>query len=526
MRGTDRADAGAVRPRLLYTWRATTAVRVFGLALAAGIVLSDDQAGVSWPLLAALVVIASAGAALDWTPELGRTSWTAAAEILLAALMLASAGASPGLYAYLAVPPVLTGVRHGLVATFNVTLVGALGVLAAVAAAAGSDPRPELTAAGPWLLSGLGAGALTSWQSRSLRDQDARRAPYQAAHQLMERIHQLASTGNLGLDSASLATDLDDAMRRTTSCARATVFVVEPDETIRPLNGGDDVERLALEMRLPSSDRTPGAAVVPLRGARQTLGYCVLVGVPRWTRELEERALEVADEFAVRLDTAVLFDDVRTLATSEERNRIAREMHDGVAQKIVGLGYIVDEIESISDQGPTRELVSALRDEITRLVSEIRFSIFDLRLEVTDGRLAASLADYAREVSHAVGLRVHLSLEESGPPLPPRTATEVLRVAQEAIGNARKHARARNLWVRLDSDGSDLSLEVSDDGIGNAGPREHHWGLQGMHERADCIGAELDITPRPGGGTVVTLRSTKTAPQEGETAHGHHRATG
>ncbi len=266
--------------------------------------------------------------------------------------------------------------------------------------------------------------------------------------------------------------------------------------------------------------------MVPLRGARQTLGYCVLVGVPRWTPELDERALEVADEFAVRLDTAVLFDDIRLLATSEERNRIAREMHDGVAQEIVGLGYIVDEIESISDHDQTRELASELRAEITRLVSEIRFSIFDLRHEVTDGRLAASLADYSREVSHASGLRVHLSLAESGPPLPPRVATEVLRVAQEAIGNVRKHARAGNLWVSLDSDGSVLRMEVADDGVGSAEPREHHWGLQGMRERADGVGAHLEVAPRPGGGTVVTLRSPANVSPEGEIAHGHHRATG
>jgi signal transduction histidine kinase len=263
-----------------------------------------------------------------------------------------------------------------------------------------------------------------------------------------------------------------------------------------------------------------------LRGAQQTLGYCVLVGVPRWTHELDERALEVADEFAVRLDTAVLFDDVRALATAEERNRIAREMHDGVAQEIVGLGFLVDEIESVSDQTQTRELVTTLRSEITRLVSEIRFSIFDLRHEVTDGRLSASLADYTREVSHATGLRVHLSLAESGPPLSPRHATEVLRVAQEAIGNVRKHARADNLWVSLDSDGAVLHLEVADDGVGNAGPRDRHWGLQGMRERAHGVGAALDVAPRPGGGTVVTLRSPATAPHEGENAHGHHRATG
>ena len=73
-----RGDGAGVRVHLDYTWRVTTAIRVFGLALATGIVLSDEQTGISWPLLAALMVIASAGAALDWTPELGRTSWTAA----------------------------------------------------------------------------------------------------------------------------------------------------------------------------------------------------------------------------------------------------------------------------------------------------------------------------------------------------------------------------------------------------------------------------------------------------------------
>ncbi len=272
----------------------------------------------------------------------------------------------------------------------------------------------------------------------------------------MARIHQLASSGNVGLNSASLAMELDTAMRQATGGARSTIFVAEPDLTLRPLNGGDDVDRMAQEIEIPDSDRTPGAAVVPLRGVQQVLGYCVVVGVPRWTPELEERARDVADEFAVRLDTAVLFDEVRSLATAEERNRIAREMHDGVAQEIVGLGYIVDEIESISDQEQTRELASALRSEITRLVSEIRFSIFDLRHEVSDGRLSSSLADYAREVGHSTGLRVHLSLAESGPPLPSRTATEVLRVAQEAIGNVRKHSRADNMWVVLDSDGSRL----------------------------------------------------------------------
>ena len=525
MTPTVTQDAGVSRPAL-QSWRTTTAVRVFALSLATGTVLSQDMLVESAPMLVVLGLVASVSSLLEWMTRNRPTHWHAVGEAVAVTMLLVSTHSTGALSAYLAVAPIAAGVRHGLVTTLNVTLVSGLTAAASVAADPQDNALSRLGETLPWLVIGLGVGLLASWQSRSTRDQAARQAPYAAAHHLMARIHHLASSGNLGLNSASLAMDLDTAMRRATGGARSTIFVAEPDHTLRALNGGEDVDRMAQEIEIPDSDRTPGAAVVPLRGVQQVLGYCVVVGVPRWTPELDERAQEVADEFAVRLDTAVLFDEVRTLATSEERNRIAREMHDGVAQEIVGLGYIVDEIESISDQEQTRELAAALRAEITRLVSEIRFSIFDLRHEVSDGRLSSSLADYAREVGHATGLRVHLSLAESGPPLPARTATEVLRVAQEAIGNVRKHARADNLWVMLDSDGSRLTLEIRDDGVGNAEPREHHWGLQTMRERARTVGADLDVTTRTDGGTVVSLRSPGAAPHEGETAHGHHRATG
>ncbi|GAA1450126.1 hypothetical protein GCM10009641_81880 [Mycobacterium cookii] len=522
MTPTVTQEASAPTPALT-AWRTTTAVRVFALALATGTALSNGVFVQSAPIIVVLALAAAVTSLLEWMNRNRPVHWHAVAEAVAVTALLVAARSTSDLGAYLAVPAIAAGVRHGLVTTLNVTLVSTLTVAATVAADPASDALRRSGEAVLWLAIGIGVGLLASLQSRATRTMAARQAPYAAAHRLMARIHRLASSGNLGLDSAALASDLEAAMRRATGCARSTVFVVDPDETLRPLNGRDDVARLAAEIELPERERTPGAAVVPLRGSQQVLGYCVLVGVPRWTPELDQRAVEVADEFALRLDTAVLFDEVRALATSEERNRIAREMHDGVAQEIVGLGYIVDEIESVSDQEHTRELASALRAEITRLVSEIRFSIFDLRHEVTDGRLAASLADYTREVSHATGLRVHLSLAESGPPLPPRTATEVLRVAQEAIGNVRKHAQADNLWVTLDSDGSSLRLEVADDGVGNAGPREHHWGLQTMRERAVGVGAQLDVAPRPDGGTVVSLRSP-TAPPEGEIAHGHHRA--
>lgn len=510
----------------LQSWRTTTAVRIFALALATGTILSDGRFVQSAPMLVVLTLVAAATSLLAWITRNRPMHWHAVGEAITVATLIVATQSTPDLGAYLAVPHIAAGIRHGPVTALNVTLVSVLSVAATVATDPARDAWARVGDTVPWLVIGLGVGLLAGWQSRSARDTTARQAPYATAHQLMARIHRLAASGTLGLDTASLVTDLDDAMRAATGAARSTVFIIDPDATLRALNGGEDVDRMAHEIGLRHSERTPGAAVVPLRGANQVLGYCVMVGVPRWTTELEDRAMDVADEFAVRLDTAVLFDDVRSLAASDERNRIAREMHDGVAQEIVGLGYLVDEIESISSHEQTRELAVALRAEITRLVSEIRFSIFDLRHQVTDGRLSGSLADYARAVGEGAGMRVHLSLAESGPPLPPRSATEVLRIAQEAISNVRKHARATNLWVRLDSDGTSLALAISDDGVGNAGPRDHHWGLQTMRERALLVGADLDVAPRPGGGTVVTVHSPASEQHEGETSHGHHRATG
>ena len=505
MRLRTSVDPAAARGGLLYTWRVTTAIRVFAVALASGIVLSDDRAGASGPLLAALAVIAGASMVLEWTPVTTRAVWIPMAEMLLAALMLASADASPGLYAYLVAPPVVAGVRHGTVSTVNVAFVGAMALLAAVAASPSPEPQPALVGAGPWVLSGLGAGLLASWQSRSIRTEEARLAPHEAAHQLMARLHRLTSSGSLGLDASSLATDIDTAMQRATGCARTTIFVADPGDALRPLNGGEDVGRLALETQIPEAERTPGAAVIPLRGAHQTLGYCVLVGVPRWTVELDEAARTVADEFALRLGTAVLFDEIRDVSAAEERNRIARDMHDGVAQEIVALGYVVDEIESLSREPDTRLLAASLRDEITRVVSELRYSIFDLRHHVEEQDLTAALTDYVQEVIRDTDLRVHLVLDATDPLLPGRVQSEVLRIAQEAISNVRRHARATNLWITLVAEGTTLRLEVTDDGVGDASPRDRHWGLQTMQERASGIGARFDIESRSGGGTVVRL---------------------
>lgn len=194
-------------------------------------------------------------------------------------------------------------------------------------------------------------------------------------------------------------------------------------------------------------------------------------------------------------------------AVAAERLRVARELHDGVGQHLVLLGYLIEEVTAIAGDGSIRDGLVALRDEVTRVAQELRQSLVGLREEARpeDG-LAAALTSHAEEVARRSHLRIHLHLDERGPRPAPRVEREVLRVAQEAIANVHQHARAINLWVRLTTDAHQLLLVVEDDGIGNVAPREGHFGLCGMRERAERIGADLELGPRRDGGTIVRLR--------------------
>jgi signal transduction histidine kinase len=512
----------------LRQWRVTTAVRVFTLALAIGGVLVSGSLGQAISLLAAIGVIAGVTSALEWGTPTAGMRWLPVGEALLVALVLMSVPEQPGVLAYLAVPPVVAGVRFGLLTTTNATLVAAAASVATVLISSDPDGGERLTRAAVWLLVGYGVGLLASWQLRSVRDIEARQAPYAAANQLMSQLHQLAQRGRLGLDSAQLAVELETALRTATGSESSAVFVHGSDDSVGLLaSHGDAAAMFALRDQLAQSGATlPDVAELPLRSADKIRGTVLLVRSSGWTDAERAAAQEIADGYVVRLDTAVLFDDVRLMATAEERNRLAREMHDGVAQEVVALGYIVDEIETLSDEPETRALAASLRDEITRVVTELRFSIFDLRHHVAENRLSGALAEYVREVSQGTELRVHLLLDENGPALPSWTESELLRVAQEAIGNARKHARAMNLWVTLVSDSSGITLKIEDDGIGNAVPRERHWGIQTMTERAERIGARLTVTPRTGGGTVVLLCSTDVATLERTKTRDHHSSSG
>lgn len=511
------------------TWRVTTAARVFVLALALGRVLSAGEMRDLMVTFVAVALVALVACVLEQQVPARRQAWIPLVEgILVAALLSTNQADAENLLVYLAVPATVAGLRHGWVPLLNTTLASALTLLV-VWINTGAAVDDTIAGGFFWLTVGLGTGLLAAWQTRALRELVDARAPVAEAHRLLVQLQALAHDGEVGLDSSGASELLADSIAQRVDATRAAVFTRDREGSLALLWSRGQIEGLA-EAAAQVDDEvvvTDESLAVPVISADRVVAVIVLGDLMSWQGEPARVAAQIAERHALRLDTALIFDDVRGLATTEERHRIARDMHDGVAQELVALGYAVDEIASLTGEQTTQELSTALRAEITRVVSELRFSIFDLRHDIAGHSLSTALADYANAVARQSELRVHLTLDESGAPLSSRSQTEVMRIAQEAIGNVRRHSGAANLWVTWTTDVRSQCLRIEDDGVGNASPREQHYGLQTMRERATHIGATLTIADRPGGGTVVELSNrSDEPPQRKEPSDGHHRHAG
>jgi signal transduction histidine kinase len=215
------------------------------------------------------------------------------------------------------------------------------------------------------------------------------------------------------------------------------------------------------------------------------------------------------------LESAVLFSDARAGATSAERQRIGREIHDGAAQDVASLGYRIDDMSRLETDAEQRTALDDVRHELTRILDVLRLSVADLRCGVAaDARLGSALTDFVLDVGKRSSMAVHVSIEESPDRLQPEVETELLRIAQEAVTNAANHAAAANLWVTCQLEPPNASIRIDDDGVGAATARTDHFGIPIMRERAQRIGAVLAIDSRPEGGTRVSAVLAPHEPQE------------
>ncbi len=195
-----------------------------------------------------------------------------------------------------------------------------------------------------------------------------------------------------------------------------------------------------------------------------------------------------------------------------ERNRIAREIHDTLAQGYVGISVqleLLAELLHMSRVEAAAKHLDLTRGYVREGLADARQSIWALRSQDSgETTLPVNLRRMV-EAQHGAGLEARFSIFGAYRTLPPGSEREILRVAQEAIHNVKKHAGARQVDVQLEYGPGEIALEVRDDGQGFAAdeaPAQGHYGLTGMRERAALVGGTLEVTSEPGGGTTVRLR--------------------
>jgi signal transduction histidine kinase len=197
--------------------------------------------------------------------------------------------------------------------------------------------------------------------------------------------------------------------------------------------------------------------------------------------------------------------------TLGERSRVSRELHDTLLQNLVGLTLHLDSIaDDVAPQSPrAQQQLLQMRKQLEECIREARRSILDLRS--TTSR-PSDLVTALRDVCDTAGPRDHLvfALDVKGEPrrCPDKVEEHLLRIGQEAVRNAVRHARASRIEVALQYLDGCVTLKVTDDGCGfdSTVPLEtqgHHYGLLSMSERAKEIGASLEVRSQPNGGTEI-----------------------
>ncbi|MEZ5092309.1 sensor histidine kinase [Nocardioides sp.] len=508
--------------------RLAVAARVFVLLALVGPALwARDTA--SFPALVALAVVLGVGAIAAQQ----RWQLTASSDLLEATavgvVVALPAETSPGLLAALALPPFLSGLRHGNRGVAEAMTAQLIGVVATATLVGGGIEGGFGVAIFTWTVCGLGFGLVAGFLHTFLRREPDSVAGYREARQLLRELLDLSGDLSSGLDPVSQADSLLIAVRDELPACDLAVHVPQHDgltpltrsrvstETPEGESPTADPEQSArLAERVLATGRpltrgqdfafplTAGGAIVAVvagslseRLSPDQVGLSTRLGA--LSRSLS------AD--AVRLEASLLFGQLRDAATSEERRRLAREMHDGMAQEIASMGYFVDGLIAAAESPEQGTQLLLLRESITSVVAEVRRSVLTLRSAV-DGSdsLGAAIGGVARHLSALSGVPISVTVDEGTVRLRPEVEAELMRITQEALNNAVRHAQASRIDVACEVSPPEVSITVRDNGRGLQQKRVDSHGLEIMQERARLVGATLDIGNHPDGGALVSLR--------------------
>jgi signal transduction histidine kinase len=234
---------------------------------------------------------------------------------------------------------------------------------------------------------------------------------------------------------------------------------------------------------------------------------------PDFSDEDEELIGLLAAHAAIAIANARLHEQARELSIAAERNRLALDLHDAVSQKLFALVLSAEAARTLLERDPAAasDQVEKLQGQAQEALEELRSLVFELRPpDLEKDGLAGALRKHVELLGRLGEQELELVVDD-GIPADPHRDGEVLRIAQEALQNARKHAQANHLAVRLRIDEDGLLLEVEDDGVGfdpdAPATRSRRLGLTSMEERAQRVGGTLEIRSAPGAGTTIRLRA-------------------
>jgi two-component system sensor histidine kinase DegS len=210
-------------------------------------------------------------------------------------------------------------------------------------------------------------------------------------------------------------------------------------------------------------------------------------------------------EVAAHREVVELTSDLKDLAVVEERNRLAREIHDGLGANLSSLIIQAEYLTGLTKDTALLSEIGELKSSAEEAIEELRRS---LRMMREDFDLAGGVEDYVKTFRDRTQLDVRFEKRGlTSPHLPPETSLALFRVLQETLSNALKHAEAKQIEVQLHLSPDSVALSVKDDGRGfdATTPRPGHYGLTNLRERAMQIGAEVNIDSKPGEGAHITF---------------------
>jgi signal transduction histidine kinase len=339
---------------------------------------------------------------------------------------------------------------------------------------------------------------------------------------IVERVRELADAEYAALGIASpdgviqrfLTSGLSKAAReRIGALPRGKGLlglIIREGQTFRIPNIADDPRRYGFPPNHPEMHAFLG---VPITVKGKAVGDLYLTnkrGAAEFSADDQTLVERFAAHAGLAIENARLSERVQALAVVEERERIGRDLHDGIIQRIYGVTLGLDDVPEIAMQDPAAaaERVDRAIDALHAAIAEIRTFIYGLRPGL-DGpsRMGDALESLAEETRLNTALQIEVRAAGVAA-LPAAISTELLNIAREALSNVVRHAAATRATVEVTAANGQVRLEIADDGTGidaDAPGRGGHHGLANMRRRAESLGGGLAVDSAPGRGARIIV---------------------